>query len=613
MVRRYGGRKKALASLGRVLLVGAIALTAMIVRDRQPRSANADPAKPNIVLILTDDQTFDSMAMLPFLGTRPGGHWVEFSNAFINTSLCCPSRASILSGQYSHHTGVIANDRGASFNESSTLATDLNGAGYRTMLEGKYLNHYPFNRPLYIPPGWTDWFASIGDPAYYNYTMNDNGTSVSFGSTAADYQSDVLAARAEQFIDASGTNPFFLYASFLAPHPPYTPAPRHAAVPVTITHSPNFNEADVSDKPLWIQNKPLLDAGRAHSQDVAKANAFRSLLSVDEAISRIWDALIRNNVADNTVIVFMTDNGRAFGEHRHIGKGCVYEECSRTNLLIRDPLATAHVESSLVSNVDLAPTFAQLAGTVPGRPVDGISLVPLLRGTGTSSRTGLLFEYAVGDTAKFWGIRTANWAYSELYSGERELYDMVADPFQLVNKAGDPAYASVQSDLAAQLAALKASGGPTTTTTLPGGSTTTKPPKTTSTSHATTTSTVAGSTTTTTGGAGLRVSDTARVEGNSGTATVQFTISLGAPAASDVTVQFGTVDGTARAPGDYTTTSGSVTIPAGQTSVVVNVAVVGDTVYEANERFSLVVTSAPGVTIVDNTGVATITNDDTKG
>ncbi len=165
---------------------------------------------------------------------------------------------------------------------------------------------------------------------------------------------------------------------------------------------------------------------------------------------------------DRTVIFFLTDNGFSFGEHRWVSKACPYEECVRTPFLVRFPGALSHVDDHLVSNVDLAPTFADLAGVAPGNRVDGRSLVPLLEGRSPPSwRTGVLLEY-VGDRhiPAWWAIRTANFLYVEYATGERELYDLTgrlgpADPYELDNRADDPAYAPVLARLAARLAALR--------------------------------------------------------------------------------------------------------------------------------------------------------------
>lgn len=414
---------------------------------------------PNIVFILTDDQLYSHLANMPYLTSKPNGHWVEFTNAFLNRALCCPSRATILSGLYSHHHGIENND-GTSFSDSSTLATWLDGVGYTTALVGKYLNGYPFiDKPNnYIPPGWDKWYGLLNDSGYYNYSLNENGTTIAYGSAPQDYSTDVYASKATSFI-ASATQPFFLYFSVRAPHGPFTPAPRHIgfysnwAVP----HSPNFNEEDVSDKPLWVRNLTFLTQSEISTQDENQKMASETLLAVDEAIKGIIDALSAKGVLDNTVIFFMSDNGLSFGSHRHKTKNCEFEECIKTPLLIRYPWAEGRVETRLVSNVDIAPTIAELAQATIPYTVDGVSLIPLLTNAAPSWRSGILIRGGgIATTSEFWGVRTDSWKYVEVVgSGEKELYDLISDPYELVSVANQPALAAVQEDLEAKLNELR--------------------------------------------------------------------------------------------------------------------------------------------------------------
>jgi N-acetylglucosamine-6-sulfatase len=422
--------------------------------------AAAAPTKPNIVFILTDDQAMNQLKNMPFLSSKPNGSWVQFDNAFVNVPFCCPTRSTILTGQYAHHHGINGSN-GAPLNDASTIATWLKSSGYRTGLVGKYLNGYPFpSRPAnYIPPGW-DYWAAFTRVDHYNYTLNVNGATISHGSAPQDYSTDVLYQRALQFIDGTASNqPFMLYFSTHAPHAPNTPAPRHQGYyqNLPISFSPNFNEADVSDKPAWVRALPLRPRA---AMTTLQRRAAETLLAVDEAIRGIVNRLMQRGQLDNTVIVFMTDNGFSFGSHRWIQKRCVYEECVRTPLLIRYPgLGTNRSENRLISSVDIAPTLAALAQATPSNSVDGASLVPLLTGASTGWRTSLLLQYqgpyATGESPTFWAVRTARWKYVELKTGEKELYDIVNDPYELVNVAGNPANAPVMSSLAAELARLR--------------------------------------------------------------------------------------------------------------------------------------------------------------
>ncbi|MEX2557305.1 MAG: sulfatase [Actinomycetota bacterium] len=444
-------RVAALSVLG--LLAGAVMFFA--TGSLSGPATATPPTAPNIVLILSDDQSLDALAAMPFLTSKPGGGWIEFTNAFLNTPLCCPTRATLLSGLYPHHHGVTQNT-GGPFDHDSTLATWLQSAGYRTGLAGKYLNDYPFGSSPFVPPGWSDWFANVGTSKYYNYDMFDNGTTVSYGSAPEDYHTDVIARRADAFIRSSAGEPFFLYASPIAPHSPTTPPERYAKTPFTVTRSPNFNEADVSDKPAWIQSLPLLSPNLENAMDKKRVQQYRAVQAVDDLIRTVYDALDDTNTLDNTVIVFMTDNGYLFGEHRGSGKNCVYEECIRTPMYVRVPWIEERVEPGLVSSVDIAPTFADLAGMVPPDAIDGTSFLPLIEDPGAGWRSSLLHQTSgTNNQPGFWAIRTHEWKYAELSTGERELYDLINDPYELENRAGQAELADLQAQLAAELEALR--------------------------------------------------------------------------------------------------------------------------------------------------------------
>jgi arylsulfatase A-like enzyme len=438
-------------------------------------------SKPNIVLILTDDQSpatlphWGSKVPMPLLEARladPAEPWITFTNAWLNTPLCCPSRATILTGRYSHHTLVTTNSAASKLDENHTIATWLDGAGYETSLIGKYLNPYPFkNRGNYTPPGWDDWHAKSGaNTKYYDYTLIENGTPVFYGTGEANYQTDVLRDKAVDFIqDAPSDEPFFLMWTPQAPHGPFTPALRHrnAFKGIPDYRTPAVNEADVSDKPAWVQALPLRTPKEMDRLDNYRRKQMELLLSVDEAIEAILDAIDAGGHADDTVVIVMTDNGFAFGEHRWSYKKCVYEACTRTPFYVRFPGATRHTETRLVSNVDLAPTFTDLAGTTPDISQDGMSLMPLLAGPDPATWRDAVLMYWKGERGAgsqaepFWAIRTQDFLYAELIqTGEKELYDITgvygpADPYELENRAGQPAYAAVQAQLAARLAELK--------------------------------------------------------------------------------------------------------------------------------------------------------------
>lgn len=536
--------------------------------------ASTAPDKPNIVFILSDDQTSDSTVAMPFLTSKPGGHWFEFTNAFNNTPLCCPSRATLLSGLYPHHHGVEINS-GAAFDDTSTIATWLKGGGYRTGLAGKYLNNYPWAKPpTYIPPGWDDWFADIQEGGHYSYTMNDNGALVNYGSTAADYQTDVVARRADQFIrQSAGSQPFFLYAAPIAPHAPLTPPQRYKNTPFTITRPPNFNEADVSDKPAWVQGMPLATAKEAKSWDSQRQKEFQMVLAVDDVVRTVYQALAETGELDDTVIVFQTDNGVMYGEHRLTDKGCVYEECVGTPSFIRVPWLTGRVDPHLISNIDIAPTFADLGGVTPASVVDGTSLVPLLEDGDAPWRSAALLEYHGGGKPSFWAIRTAAWKYAELDTGERELYDMINDPFELANVAGAPQHAALEASLASDLAMLR-----------------TAPP------HWVLPV--------------VSIADASVVEGTGTETALTLTLELSGGAPEGASVGVSTQDGTAGAPDDYGALFQRVDFAPGEDSATISVTIQADALSEENESFTLVLDDPQNLVVEDPEASATIVDDD---
>lgn len=439
-------------------------------------------SRPNLIFISTDDQDNGSLnrEAMPYLTSEPHGHWWKTDMVY-NLSLCCPSRAALLTGQYAHRNGVIDNNHGHLLDDTKTLPVQLRRAGYHTCKSGKYLNFWPFRQPTEAPPGWDDWAAFLERPAgaggtadggrdtlhgYYDYSLFVNGKEARFGSAPPDYSTDVLVEHALGCLARAPTDkPFYLDLGFFAPHGPSTPAPRHAAQPVRLPpHAPDFNEEDVSDKPQWLQRTASLTKEQVAMWDSKRAEEYRSLRAVDEGIKTIFAALERMGILDSTVVVFTSDNANAFGEHRFVTKRCYYEECIRFPLWVRFPFPPMAPEGGrdnhLVANVDVAPTLAELAGAELPWKVDGRSLAGWLQGRPPPEwRTAVLLENRGGDrkgggkTGKYWGLRTPTHTYVELDSGERELYDLRSDPYQLENLAGRPEVAEVQARLATQLEA----------------------------------------------------------------------------------------------------------------------------------------------------------------
>jgi arylsulfatase A-like enzyme len=400
---------------------------------------------------------------------------VTFGHALVTTPLCAPSRASILTGQYGHQHGIFTNylpNGFGAFDDSSTIATWLHAAGYRTGLFGKYINGYggqvPPNRTgtyPYRPPGWDEWHA-LNELDFFNYHLIENGEVTPYGANPADYSTDVLATKAVDFIRSSGTRPFLLYFAPYAPHGPATPAPRHAGryAGVPPWRPPSYDEADVSDKAKWLRERtPLLDPQEVADIDALYPKMLESLLAVDEAVAAIMAALRETGRDEDTLVVFTSDNGFALGEHRRMGKLCGYEECMRVPMVIRYPRldAAAHTENRIVANIDLAPTFAELAGATPASAIAGESLLALLDGSGRGWRSDILTEMSLGsDVTPFEAVAGESWSYIEyrlnplLLGQEAELFDLAADPYELESLDGLPAMHDVQAAFAARLREL---------------------------------------------------------------------------------------------------------------------------------------------------------------
>jgi N-acetylglucosamine-6-sulfatase len=469
---------RARTSIIAVVLLAAAALCAGSVGARS--AASASPQRPNIVVLMTDDQTVESLRVMPNVKRLLVDRGAYFENSFVSFSLCCPSRATFLTGQYAHNHGVLSNQPPfggyARLDGSRTLPVWLERAGYSTILLGKYLNGYGKRNPTEIPPGWTEWHGSV-DPSTYNYvryTLNENGTLVKYGADKASYQTDVYADKAVEIVRrrAAADRPFFLWVAFLAPHsggpqssdrPPDTalPAPRDrgrfAAEP--LPRPPSFNEADVSDKPGGIRIRPRLDTRAVRVVTKRYQLRLESLLAVDDAVGRIVDELDRSGELDNTLIVFTSDNGFLQGEHRiPLGKVSVYEPSTRVPLIMRGPGIRAGLRlRQPVANIDLAPTIVEAAGARAGLRMDGESLWPILRDPGLFWGRDVLHEGpGDGPTAlQFIALRTPQWIYARYFSGAEELYDLGRDPDELTNLRADPAAAGVRNELRARLRALE--------------------------------------------------------------------------------------------------------------------------------------------------------------
>ncbi len=442
-------------------LIGCLGLTAS-----QPETGlaqtTADP-RPNILFVLTDDMNVSDLSYMPNTQGLLAAQGVKFTNAFVTRTLCCPSRATILRGQYAHNHQVWVNvppmggfqrfyEQGL---EGSTIATWLNDAGYDTILIGKYLNRYGYPTPTtYVPPGWDRWHVWEGQyqGTDTSYQINENGLIETYYRSDM-HDTDLFAQTAENFIrQTAGGAPFFMYLAPNAPHKPAYYASRHASMfsDEPLPRPPNFNERDVSDKPAWVGDKRRLSSTEVSNLTTLYRNRLRALQSVDEMVGRLVSALDETGELSNTYVVFTSDNGHYLGEHRLDEKAAAYEEALRIPLLIRGPSVPQGVtRSRMVLNNDFAPTFASWASATPPDFVDGRSLSPLLSATPPATwRTAFLAEHRrsaeeypfVRAIPNYDAVRTPRYAYVEYKTGETELYDLSSDPYQLssIHASADP-------------------------------------------------------------------------------------------------------------------------------------------------------------------------------
>jgi arylsulfatase A-like enzyme len=435
-----GGR--AASRLASVCLA-AIAVSLSIAPSASAQDHPTDP--PSILLIITDDQRWDTLWAMPEVQRSLMAKGVTFSESFTTSSLCCPSRASILTGAYPHTTGVyrqiLPNGGFKSFEDSTTIATQLDDAGYRTGFFGKYLDAYQADALAgYVPPGWDRWVAFV-HADYLDYGLTIDGTVHRYGIEPGDYSTDVLADHAEAFIRGNEGPVFAIFAP-AAPHAPAIPSPADEGGfgDLPAWRPPSFNEADRSDKPGYVRLLPRVGPDRTAYVDTLRRNQYRSLQAVDRAVDRLLDALEDSGRLDDALVIFTSDNGLLWGEHRWIKKEVPYEEAIRIPLVVRADAVLGEVprtDDHLVANIDLAPTIAEAAGVeLPG--VDGESLLPLLRGSPVEWRRGLLIEHLRGSNPvpTYCAVRTDRHLFASYDTGERELYDLREDPFELRNIAG---------------------------------------------------------------------------------------------------------------------------------------------------------------------------------
>jgi arylsulfatase A-like enzyme len=442
---------------------------------------------------LADDQDTQSMPYMPKVKSLLADQGVTLTRNFVATSLCCPSRASILTGQFAHNHHTLANApplggyevfRGNVSEATATLAPWLKAAGYRTIFAGKYVNGYGEGDPAYVPPGWDDWHGDFSAPGqadsgnYADFYLNDNGLVT---HDQQDYLTDLLTQRALAGIRAAvarGPEPFFLYVAPPAPHTPAYAAPRYKDVfgDVLAPRPPSFDEADVSHKPQWVQALPHFTDKQLQDIDTLFEDRLATMLSVDDMVEQIVQELQADGRLANTFIVFTSDNGFLIGPHRFPhGKEAAYEESIRVPLVVRGPgVPAGQTRDQIVANIDFAPTFVEWARTSISDSIDGRSFAPLLTATPPGdSRKDLLLEHwqnvsdpdnprsVKGGIPTFFGLRTADQkTYVEYVTGEIELYDLTADPYQLSNLANKAASTTL-GPLSGRVAALRTCRGAT--------------------------------------------------------------------------------------------------------------------------------------------------------
>ncbi len=421
----------------------------------------ASTSRPNFVFILTDDLAWNLVSHMPHVQAlqRAGN---TMSNYYVVDSLCCPSRSAIFTGEYPHTTTAYSPTRAAKRErEGSALVAVLvvgvvsavQKAGYTTAFMGKYLNGYEPQDS--VPPGWNEWDVA-GKSGYreFNYSLNENGRQVRYGKDPSNYMVDVLSDKASSFIDSSASSgkPFLLEVATFAPHAPYTPAPRYATATKTVTYpkTPAYN-AVPSAPPSWFKGHAALTPANQTAITTAYQKRVEADLAVDDMVGHVEQQLQAKGIAQNTYIVFSSDNGYHMGEYRLLpGKQTAFDTDVHVPLIVTGPgVPAGHTSTQLTSNIDLAPTFESLGGAATGSNVDGVSLSGVWHGQqpGNWQQAVLIEHHGPNDNKgdpdaqnaahadpPTYEARTADALYIRYSSGERE-YHTTTDPNELTNSA----------------------------------------------------------------------------------------------------------------------------------------------------------------------------------
>ena len=434
-----------------VILSAVIAVLSVLVTLNGSEARAQNSGKPNIVFIMSDDQSQNTLKAMPNVRNRIRDVGVNATNFYVSQSLCCPSRASILKGQYPHNTGIMKNGPPNGGHpdfmaiDDTTVATKMKGAGYQTGLVGKYMNEYSCP---YKPPGWSYWFGKddVGNPGE---KACENGNMIDYTGDPGNW-GDRFEDRGLAFLDRntdqSTDGPFALFYWTSQPHlgaADYADRYDGHFAGETVPKPQGFDEVDVSDKPQWVKDLPRIsDADETYLNQLYR-NQLRSSEQIDDSVGKILDLLRDRGELDNTYVIYTTDNNTHMGEHRwwtdHGAKNTAYEEGANVMFYVRGPGIPAGATSNqLYSNNDIQPTFSNIAGATVPAFTDGRGLLTSWRNPGQSTaRTGLMNERGVSvpgiPVPVYHAIMTKTHTYTEYATGEKEYYNRLTDPNQVEN------------------------------------------------------------------------------------------------------------------------------------------------------------------------------------
>lgn len=472
----------------------AEATQAPVAPDPAAAAAALARGAPNFVIVMADDLAWNLMpgkgppeGALPNLA-RLMAEGLTFERFFVTNSLCCPSRASILTGLLPHNTGVFTNSapegghRGfaGAGNPGRTLAVTLHAAGYRTALMGKYLNGYSPRRDA-IPPGWSDWAVGGNAHGAFGELLNRNGELV----REPGYLTDALAAMGVELIrEAAGQGPFLLVLSAFAPHAPFIAPDRYRRLYPDLTYprTPAFDARPDGAAPAWLAQSEPLNPRDGERADHTWRDRVLATKAVDDLLGAVRAELAARGLDASTYVIFLSDNGLHLGEYGlRQGKMTPFDIDVRVPLVVAGPgVAAGRRTPALASTTDIFPTLAELAGLAPGEGLDGASLVPLLATAAAPEgwRRFVAVEHrahgpraddpdlAPQDGARaamptsYLALRLADALYVEYASGERGFYDLGQDPEALANIHAtlSPARAEALAAAAAALADCRGAG-----------------------------------------------------------------------------------------------------------------------------------------------------------